>query len=400
MADTAKSTGAAAGAAGTGSAAQPGSKQPWVGTFVGLVCALLCTFTAVGMVIPVVPRLVTGELGGSAFEVGVTFAVSGVTALLVRPYAGRLAQQYGCRKVMMLGALVITAVAGVYALPLGLAGLWTGRFLLGLGEALLFMAGSLWTVGLAPQDRRAQIVGFYGLAMWTGFAVGPILGEVVYRAGSFTAVWIAVAVLPAVAFAVVCLLTDRIARGAQVSAKLLPRAAVLPGVSLLCGSFGYGVLVSFGALAMTARDIADGSVLVSAFGAAYVTVRVLAGRIPDRVGALRVVLISAVVEAAGLALIAFAPSLWVAALGALIAGGGFTLLYPALALITIDAAPENERGAALGAVTSFFDIGVGVAGLLGGILAEFSYTAVLAAASVAALGSLLAGRTAAARART
>jgi MFS family permease len=379
----------------TGNATPAPARAPWIGTFVGLVSALLCTFTAIGMVIPVIPRLVTRELGGSAFEVGVTFAVSGVTALLVRPYAGRLAQRHGCRKVMLLGALIIVAVAGVYALPLGLGGLWAARFLLGLGEALLFMAGSLWTVGLAPQDRRAQIVGFYGLAMWTGFAVGPLVGEFVYRTGSFTAVWITVAVLPAVAFAVVCFLTDRIERGAQVSAKLLPRAAVLPGVSLLCGSFGYGVLVSFGALAMTARDIADGSVLVSAFGAAYVTVRVLAGRIPDRLGAVPVVIFSAVVEAVGLALIAFAPSLWLAALGALIAGGGFTLLYPALALITIDAAPEAERGAALGAVTSFFDVGLGLAGLLGGVLAEFSYTAVLVAASVTVLGSLLAGTTAA-----
>ncbi|EST39505.1 hypothetical protein N566_01600, partial [Streptomycetaceae bacterium MP113-05] len=369
------------------------AKAPWLGTFVGLVCALLCTFTAVGVVIPVIPRLVTRELGGSAFEVGVTFAVSGVTALLVRPYAGRLAQKHGCRRVMLLGAVVIIGVAGLYALPLGLAGLWSARFLLGVGEALLFMSGSLWTVGLAPQDRRAQIVGFYGLAMWTGFAVGPLLGELLYRVGSFTAVWIAVAVLPAVAFCVVWLLTDRIERGARVSAKLLPRAAVLPGVSLVCGSFGYGVLVSFGALAMASRDIADGSLLVSAFGAAYVLTRILAGRAPDRMGALPVVMLSAVVEAGGLALIALAPSLWVAALGALIAGAGFTLLYPALALITIDAAPEAERGAALGAVTSFFDVGVGVAGLVGGLLAEFSYTTVLVVASVTALGSLLAGTT-------
>lgn len=371
--------------------------ERWARTFAGLIAALLCTFTAVGMVIPIIPKLVTDELDGSAFEVGVTFTVSGVVALLVRPYAGQLAQRTGCRRVMLFGAVLIVATAGLYALPFGLPGLYAARVLLGVGEAMLFMAGSLWTVSLAPQDRRAQIVGFYGLAMWSGFALGPVLGELVHRAGSFGAVWATVAALPAVAFCVIFALTDRVERGAAVSRKLLPRSAVLPGVSLACGSFGYAMVAGFAALAMTHRGVAHGSVVVSAFGVAYVTVRVVAGRIPDRVGALPVVVFSASVEALGMVLIAFASDLWVAALGALIAGGGFTLLYPALALLTIDAAPEAERGAALGAVTSFFDVAIGLAGLIGGALAGVSYTLTFLIAAGAVLGSLYAG-TAAARA--
>ncbi|WP_326796427.1 MFS transporter [Streptomyces sp. NBC_01808] len=371
--------------------------ERWARTFAGLIAALLCTFTAVGMVIPIIPKLVTDELDGSAFEVGVTFTVSGVVALLVRPYAGQLAQRTGCRRVMLFGAVLIVATAGLYALPFGLPGLYAARVLLGVGEAMLFMAGSLWTVALAPQDRRAQIVGFYGLAMWSGFALGPVLGELVHRAGSFGAVWATVAALPAVAFCVIFALTDRVERGAAVSRKLLPRSAVLPGVSLACGSFGYAMVAGFGALAMTHRGVAHGSVVVSAFGVAYVTVRVVAGRIPDRVGALPVVVFSASVEALGMVLIAFASDLWLAALGALIAGGGFTLLYPALALLTIDAAPESERGAALGAVTSFFDVAIGLAGLIGGALAGVSYTLTFLIAAGAVLGSLYAG-TAAARA--
>ncbi|MFW6724840.1 MFS transporter [Streptomyces sp. MAR4 CNY-716] len=371
--------------------------ERWARTFAGLIAALLCTFTAVGMVIPIIPKLVTDELDGSAFEVGVTFTVSGVVALLVRPYAGQLAQRTGCRRVMLFGAVLIVATAGLYALPFGLPGLYAARVLLGVGEAMLFMAGSLWTVSLAPQERRAQIVGFYGLAMWSGFALGPVLGELVHRAGSFGAVWATVAALPAVAFCVIFALTDRVERGAAVSRKLLPRSAVLPGVSLACGSFGYAMVAGFAALAMTHRGVAHGSVVVSAFGVAYVTVRVVAGRIPDRVGALPVVVFSASVEALGMVLIAFASDLWVAALGALIAGGGFTLLYPALALLTIDAAPEAERGAALGAVTSFFDVAIGLAGLIGGALAGVSYTLTFLIAAGAVLGSLYAG-TAAARA--
>jgi MFS family permease len=359
--------------------------------------ALFCTFTSFGLVIPVIPRLVTEELHGSAFQVGTAFTVSGVVALLVRPYAGRLAQRRGSRPVMLLGATLIVAVAGIYALPLGLPGLFAARLVMGVGEALIFTAGSVWTVSLTPVERRGQIVGFYGLAMWTGLTVGPLLGELAFRTGSFGAVWVTAAILPAVSAGVLLLLPNSTRLGTAVSTRLLPPSSVLPGLSLGCGAFGYAAVASFGALALTSRGIANGSLLISLFSVAYVGVRLLAGRVPDRIGPLPVIVVSASVEAIGMMLIAFAPVLWVAALGALIAGGGFTLLYPALAIITIDTAPEEERGAALGAVTSFFDVAVGIAGLLGGALAEVSYTATFLLSAVAVLGSLLTGTVAARR---
>ncbi|MFI0816879.1 MFS transporter [Streptomyces sp. NPDC021098] len=363
-----------------------------------MATALFCTFTSFGLVIPVIPWLVTEELNGSAFQVGTAFTLSGVVALLVRPYAGQLAQRRGSRPVMLLGATVIIVVAGLYALPLGLPGLFAARLVMGVGEALLFTAGSVWTVCLTPAERRGQIVGFYGLAMWTGLAVGPVLGEAVFRSGSFVAVWVTAAVLPAASVGVLSFLPNSARLGTAVSTRLLPPSSVLPGLSLGCGAFGYASVASFGALALASRGIGNGSLLISLFSAAYVSVRLLAGRVPDRIGPLPVIVVSASVEAIGMVLIAFAPVLWVAAVGALIAGGGFTLLYPALALITIDTAPEEERGAALGAVTSFFDVAVGAAGLLGGALAEVSYTATFLLSAVAVLGSLLTG-TAAARRR-
>jgi hypothetical protein len=78
-------------------------------------------------------------------------------------------------------------------------------------------------------------------------------------------------------------------------------------------------------------------------------------------------------------------------------GAGFTLLYPALALLVIDGSAEEERGAALGAYTSFWDLGLGVAGLVAGAAAGLDYAAPFVLAAVAALlcagtGALAAGR--------
>jgi MFS family permease len=360
-----------------------------------VVTALFVTFTAFGVVIPVIPRLVTERLHGPPLAVGTAFTASAGTALLVRPYAGRLAQRLGSRPVMVIGCGLAVVVAVGYVLPLGLPGLILARMIMGMGEALMFTAGSVWIVALAPDERRGQLIGLYGLALWGGLTAGPVLGEFLYRTGSYASVWICAAVLPAISAALLGLLQSGPRLGAGVSRRLLPRAALLPGLSLCSGAYGYATIVGFGALALADRGIGGGATLLSIFGGGYVATRLAGGRLPDLAGPLRVIVVSGVVEAVGLALVAVAPAWWAAALGALLAGGGCTLLYPALALITIDTVPAAERGAALGAIASFFDVGVGIGGFAGGLAAGLGYPATFLLAALVALGGLAAGTTAA-----
>ena len=371
----------------------------WVRTFAGVFAAVWSTFAAFGVVVPVIPRLVTQTLHGSAIMVGAAFATAAVVALLLRPFGGQLAQRCGPRWVLALGAAIAVATGMAYALPLGAPGLLAARVGMGVAEALVMTAGSVWAVSLAPSHRRGQVVGLYGLSMWGGLAAGPVLGEVAYRVGSYVLVWALAAALPVVALLVLSCLPRGDVVGQQVSRRLVPPAAVLPGLALAGGAFGYASVTSFGELAMADRGIAGGAVLLSLFSAAYVGVRLLASRLPDRFGPVPMILTSASLEAAGLLLIALAPSWWVAAVGALVAGGGFTLLYPSLALIAVDNAPEAERGATLGAVSSFLDLSVGVAGLVGGVIAGVSHPAVFGLSAALALTTIAAGIAAARRGR-
>jgi MFS family permease len=373
-------------------------RTSWLRTFIGVVAAVFATFTAYGAAVPMIPRLVTQRLHGPPIAVGIAFAVTGMVALLFRPYGGQLAQRWGCRPVMLAGAVLALVVGCAYVPPLGMPGLMAARVIMGAGEALVFTAGSVWTVALAPDGRRGQVIGLYGLAMWSGWTAGPVFGEMLYRYGSYAAVWTAGIVLPAVGIGILLLLPSTGRTEGQVSRRLLPPASVLPGLCLGSGAFGYATVAGFGTMLLSSRGLHHGAVVMTAFGGAYVLVRLFTGRLPDRVGPARVIVASSTIEAAGLALVGLAPSWWVAALGALTAGAGFTLLYPALALITMDRAPEAERGAALGAVISFHDLAVGVAGLVCGAVAEVSYPAPFFLAALVVLGSLVAG-TAAVRGR-
>ena len=54
----------------------------------------------------------------------------------------------------------------------------------------MFTAGSAWIVDLAPPERRGRVIGLYGLAVWAGLSIGPLIGELILHASGYTVVWL------------------------------------------------------------------------------------------------------------------------------------------------------------------------------------------------------------------
>lgn len=201
--------------------------------FAGVFPATLMCFLAVGAVLPVLPRYVTGPLGGGDVAVGLVTGAFAVTAIVGRPIGGRLADQRG-RRVIVLAGLAITALAGaLYFLALGIPGLLFARLVLGLGDGWVFTAGLAWAVDLAPADRRGRAIAMYGLGVWGGLSIGPLVGELLYVAASYEAVWAFAAVAPLAGAAIAQAVPDRRGLTALASERqpLVPAAAVRPGLA-------------------------------------------------------------------------------------------------------------------------------------------------------------------------
>ncbi|MEU2615707.1 MFS transporter [Micromonospora sp. NPDC007271] len=353
---------------------------------VGVFGGLFTGYLGLTAVIPVLPAFLRDRHHAGDLVVGLVVTVTAVTALLVRPVAGALADRYGHRTVMLVGALVLAAGGLLYLAPLGVPALVAVRLLLGAGEAALFTAGAVWTVHLAPHHRRGQLIGLYGVSMWGGISAGTFLGATVQQFG-YPAVWALAAAAPLLAAALVALVPAP-ARTAPSSGGggLLLRPALAPGVALTLGSAGYAGLAAFVVLHLDARGVGHGVVVLSCFSAVYAGTRLVIGHLPDRLGPRRVAAWCGVGEAIGLLVIAVAPNLPVAVAGSLVMGVGFSLLHPSLALMVMNRADPARQGAAIGAYTSFWDLGLAVWGPVTGLVAAgLGYPAVFAAAAACAL---------------
>jgi len=169
---------------------------------------------------------------------------------------------------------------------------------------------------------------------------------------------------------------------------ILPGAAIVPGLSVSLAALGYAALAAFVSLHMQARGVSDGVAAFNAFGFTYIGVRLFIGNVPDRLGPRRVAAWSAVVEAAGLVIVAVAPNLVTVIIGGLVIGAGLSLLFPSLALIVINHSHESQRGAALGAFTSFWDLGIAVGAPAAGVIASLTnYTDIYYVMAVCAIAS-------------
>src|SRR5215210_4091150 len=145
--------------------------------FVALTLSDLAYFIAGGALIGVTPFFVTGPLAGGTAAVGLAVGAFSVTTLIVRPMAGRWTDRHGRRPLLIGGAALFAVLVLGHLLVTGLAGLVLLRLLLGMAEALYFVAGFAALADLAPPGRAGEALSLNSLALYLGMAAGPLIAQ-------------------------------------------------------------------------------------------------------------------------------------------------------------------------------------------------------------------------------
>ncbi len=365
--------------------------------FVLLGSAALAYFFADGLLVPSVPLYVTGPLAGDDVAVGLSVGAFSLSALLLRPWAGRLVDRRGRSIAMVGGAALFAASVAAYGFAEAVSVLVALRLFTGVGEAFFFVGAVTAMADLAPAERRGEAISLFSLSLYAGLAVGPPAGEAVVGSVGFGTVWL----ISAGAAVVAVLLTLRVGdtRGSasersEAGGRLIHPAAVLPGLLLLALVWGMSGFLAFVPLYAVDLGLSGAGFVLFEFAAIVVLIRSIGARIPDRLGAARSVRISLLCTTIGLAIIGSRQTVPGLVFGTFVLGVGVALGTPAMIMLALQRAPAGERGAVMGTVSMSLDLALGLGPASFGVVAARTDRSVgfLVAALVAGAGLALATR--------
>lgn len=134
---------------------------------------------ALGMIIPVLPRLVAGFLGNDTARAAEMFGVFGTVWALMQflcsPVLGALSDRFGRRPIILISnfGLGLDYILMAWAPTLGW--LFAGRVISGITAASIPTAYA-YIADVTPPEKRAGAFGLMGAAFGLGFVLGPALG--------------------------------------------------------------------------------------------------------------------------------------------------------------------------------------------------------------------------------
>ena len=222
------------------------------------------------------------------------------------------------------------------------------RLLLGVGEALFFVAGFAAATDLAPAHRRGEAISLISLSLYLGIAIGPVIGETLQGALGYAAVWIATGVIAIAAVVLSWIAPETLAaraarRRPPSGSRLLHRRGIEPGLLLLCGVWGMGPFFAFLPLLADELGLGGAGTFFGVFAIVVVVLRVVGARLPDRIGAARLSGTALVVSAVGMLLAGLGRR---ASVGLLVASVifavGVAFTFPAIMAMAVIGVPAGR----------------------------------------------------------
>ena len=163
-------------------------------TAVFILVTVVLDVLALGIVIPVLPRLIVGFMGGdtagAAALYGVFMTLWALMQFVGSPIQGALSDHFGRRPVVLVSNFGLGIDYLVMALAPTVWWLLIGRVMSGL-TAASFSTAAAYIADVTPKDKRAAAFGMIGAAFGVGFVLGPAIGGLLGNSDPRLPFWVA-----------------------------------------------------------------------------------------------------------------------------------------------------------------------------------------------------------------
>lgn len=346
---------------------RPLSKPPlYTPVFMAISAAHLLLAVPILSQVPVISWRI-GQLGGSRADVGMAMTAAIVGGLLSRMLLGPVLDRVGRRVVFIVGGTLATIAFPLYAYVHEPDGMMLAlRALHGAGMGALFPALFTYASDISPGSRRIEGLAVFGSVGLLGLATGPGLGSWLVATLSFDG-YLTCAAIGTLAGTLAAALCPEPAR--QRSAERTPlhplgwmKAFDDPRlrsawVVTFCWGLSFALAFNFLERLVTERELGSVGWFLTPYGLVAVLLRLIGRSVPDRLGAVRVLGPSLLIQGAGFAVLAAADHRWLLVVGGLLGGVGHGYAFPTMNALVVGRGRPDRIGLNVNAFTIMIDVG-------------------------------------------
>lgn len=316
------------------------------------------------MIIPELPSYLEA-MGGGEYK-GLIISLFTLTAMISRPFSGKLTDRIGRIPVMVFGAGVSFIIALMYPFVSSIAGFFFLRFLHGFSTGFKPTGTVAYITDIVPEGKRGEAMGLSGVFGSIGMAAGPALGgqlvvwyntDVMFYVSSGMAI-LSVLILIGMKETLeprekLKLSHFRIYSNEIIEVKVLPAMIVI-----FFSVASYGVVLTIIPDLTESLGYSNKGIFFSIFILASIAVRVIAGKISDKFGREPVLIVSCSLIVISMMLLGLYPTTEGFFISAIVFGFASGMNSPTCFAWTADLSDIRHRGR--GMATMFIGLEAGI----------------------------------------
>ncbi len=344
----------------------PESDKPYFNFQFGLLCVSNFLFSAsFNMMIPELPAYLT-KLGGAEYK-GLIIALFTLMAGISRPFSGKLTDTVGRVPVMIFGSLVCVVCSLLYPVLTTVSGFLLLRFFHGFSTGFKPTATSAYGADVVHESRRGEALGALAIGYTLGSSIGPLAGSYLVTAFSYTIMFYVSACFALCSVIILYNIKETLADPQKFSFSLVKikrteifdASSVRPALIMLLLCFSIGCVLTLSPDLSVSVGFHNKGFFYACYTVASLAIRFIAGKSSDKYGRVIVLICSSAVQVIAFIVLAFAHSIPMVILSAVIFGLGMGMNGPTIMAWTVDLCKPENRGRAVASVYIALELGIG-----------------------------------------